>query len=161
MLISAHVLTGTMLGRLLSRRHPQVLPGPAELLTAAGLGVASHFACDSLPHWGGGSETGTVHDPEFLRIAIPDGLIGLALLASLVGRERGRRRALVAACALGACLPDADKVGEFIFGRSPYPVSVDRWHGSIQRESTKLLTSDVAIIVGLATVLLRGARRGA
>ena len=158
MLISTHVLVGTTLGRLLSRRTRQEEVSRGELLAATALGVASHFACDALPHWGG-VKGGDVRAPEFLKVAVPDGLSGLALLGVLTLREHGRRRALVAACALGACLPDADKVGELALGRSPYPGWVDRWHGSIQRESPKLLTSDIAIIVGFAAILLRGGSR--
>lgn len=156
MLISTHVLVGSTLGRLLSRRPTRLSSaGRGELIAATALGCASHFACDALPHWGNGVDSGDVRSVGFLRVAVPDGLAGLALLATLTVRETGRRQALVAACALGACLPDADKVGELMLGRSPYPVWVDRWHGAIQRESPKLLASDVAIIVVFAFILLR------
>lgn len=154
MLISTHVLVGTMLGRLLARRAPSVKLGAVEVLSVAAVGVASHFACDALPHWGAGLAGGT-RDPAFLAVAIPDGLTGLGLLGALTFRERGRRRMLVAACALGACLPDADKVGAFAVGRSPYPGWLDHWHGAIQRESPKLLASDVAIIAAVAALLLK------
>ena len=154
MLISTHVLVGTAIGRVLSRRHADRDGSlPATLALAAAAGIASHFACDSLPHWGG--ERLDTHDPAFLKVAVPDGLVGLSLLAAAVLPESMPRRAIVAAAALGACLPDTDKVGDFAFGRSPWPAWLDHWHAKIQRESPKLLASDAAIIAVLAVLTFR------
>lgn len=161
MLISAHVLVGTALGRELARRTAPGVEGsawqlPAGVALATAVGVASHFACDTVPHWGAVAG-GDVHDPEFLRVAVPDGLVGLGLLSALVLGEHGVSRWLVAACAVGACLPDTDKVGRFLIGRSPFPARLDQWHGDIQRESAKLLGTD-ACLIGIGSLLLLRSR---
>ena len=64
MLVTNHVLSGAAIGAAV--RRP--VPGFA-------LGVASHFALDAAPHWGkfGGGR-------RYLRVAVPDGLAGLAVM---------------------------------------------------------------------------------
>ena len=138
MLITNHVLSGALLGL--------AAPGP---LTGFALGVASHFTLDSVPHWG--------NQDLFLQVAVPDGLTGLATmahLASLTSRETPARRATVLATVLGACLPDADKPSTLFFGRSPFPIRVDDWHRSIQRESVRRLPQEF-LVAGAALLAFR------
>ena len=64
MLLTNHVLSGALIGALARRPLP-----------AFAAGVASHFALDAVPHWGHwGSRR------RFLRAAVPDGLISLAVM---------------------------------------------------------------------------------
>ena len=88
--------------------------------SAFAVGVASHFALDRTPHWG--------DDEIFLRVAVVDGLTGLAAMAVMTAlAPRGRRLAVVAGMA-GAAFPDLDKPSTLFFGRSPFPRAVDAFH---------------------------------
>jgi hypothetical protein len=144
-LITNHVAQGAVIGA--------VAPGPASAFVA---GVASHFAVDSLPHWG-------VPDYEaFLRVAVPDGLVGLAAMAWLTRASTPARRDAVLAGMLGACLPDADKPSKLFFGGSPFPAALDEWHGDIQREEPHRMPQEIALAAGgllLATLLARRSGR--
>ena len=117
-LITNHVVAGAVIGA--------VAPGPAGAFV---LGIASHAVMDSLPHWG--------HDDYgvFIKVAVVDGLVGLATMATLVRAASPDRRAAVTAGMLGACLPDADKPSTLFFGRSPFPGWVDDIHKRIQNEA--------------------------
>lgn len=119
MLITNHVLSGAVVG-LLSR-------SPAAAL---GAGVVSHVVLDAVPHVG-------VRQEHFLRLAVPDGLVGLAAIGVVAAAAPSGSRTRVLAGVVGACLPDLDKPGELFFGRSPFPARVDAWHGAIQRESPR------------------------
>jgi hypothetical protein len=117
-LITNHVVAGAVIG--------VVVPRPAH---AFGLGVASHFAMDALPHWG---------HPDysvFIKVAVVDGLFGLATMATIARAAPPERRAAVVAGMLGACLPDADKPSTLFFGGSPFPVWLDDFHKRIQDEA--------------------------
>jgi hypothetical protein len=139
-LITNHVAQGAVIGAL--------APSPRTAFVA---GVASHFAADSLPHWG-------VSDQDvFLRVAVRDGLTGLAVMASLTWAASPARRATVFAGMLGACLPDADKPSILFFGGSPFPEVLDRWHADIQREEQQRMPQEVVLAAGgvlLATLLV-------
>lgn len=149
MLITAHVTVGALVGRAVRRPLPAVL-----------LGVVSHFACDALPHWGNGpADTRHGLDEQSLRVAVADGLTGLALIA-LVARA-APRSALpgVLAGITGACLPDMDKPGRLFFDRSPFPPAFDRAHVRVQRELPQLLASDAAVAVLAGAALVRSLGR--
>ena len=140
MLITNHVAQGAVIGA--------VAPGPVSAFV---VGVASHFAADSLPHWG------VQEYDDFLRVAYVDGTIGLATLAWLTGTSSTRRLKVLAGM-LGACLPDADKPSTLFFGRSPFPTAVDTWHGIIQREDPRRMGQEVVAACGtllLASWLIR------
>lgn len=118
MLITNHVVAGAVIGAL--------VPQPS---VAFGLGVASHFAMDAMPHWG---------HPDysvFIKVAVVDGLVGLAVMGTLAKAASPERRASVVAGMLGACLPDADKPSLLFFKRSPFPARIDELHKQIQNEA--------------------------
>ncbi len=146
MLVTNHVLSGVVIGAAVRR------PGPAFAL-----GVASHFALDTAPHWG---KFG--HGRRYLRVAVSDGLVGLAVMATMTAlAPRGRRAAVLAGMA-GAALPDLDKPSLLFFGRSPFPPAVDRFHTRIQHEAPRRAhyEATAAVIFGaVAVVLLRGQER--
>lgn len=135
MLITNHVVSGAIVGA--------VAPGP---VSAFAVGLASHFALDSVPHWG--------EERIFLRVAVVDGLVGLTTMSLIGAGTPRRRRAAVVAGMLGACLPDADKPSTLFFGRSPFPAAVDAWHISIQRESPRRLPQEF-VVAGLGLLALR------
>lgn len=140
MLITNHVLSGAVVGVL--------APGP---VSAFAVGVASHFALDTVPHWG--------DESIFLPVAVVDGLVGLAAMGTVARVVGPDRRARVVAGMLGACAPDADKPSELFFGRSPFPVALDAWHKQIQRESARRMPQEVVVALAGALVvrrLLRG-----
>ena len=118
MLITNHVVAGAVIGA--------VVPRPAS---AFALGVASHFAMDAMPHWGHPDHS------MFLKVAVVDGLFGLATMVTIARGRVPERRAAVVAGMLGACLPDADKPSDLFFGRSPFPAWVDEVHKRIQNEA--------------------------
>jgi hypothetical protein len=143
--ITNHVLSGAVIG-LAAPRRPALVA-----LTAAG----SHFALDSVPHWG------TPDKRKFRRVAVVDGLCGLATMAGVMrGVPRGTRLAVFAGM-LGAAFPDSDKPAEMFFHRSPFPPRLDEFHSAIQRESARGVRAEVraAATMAAAVVVLSGARR--
>lgn len=136
MLVTNHVLVGALLGAAIGR------PG-----TALAAGVVSHPVLDLLPHWGR-----PVSRQEFLTVAVVDGLCGLAVLAAAAVRTPPRWRAAVLAGALGGAFPDLDKPWKELFGSSPFPAAVDRFHGWIQNEGHDRMAVDVCAAATLAAV---------
>ena len=119
MLVTNHVLSGALIGA--------TARGPGQ---AFALGVASHFALDAVPHWGNWRDR-----QHFLHVAVRDGLAGLAVMGAITAMAPPGRRVTVLAGMAGAALPDIDKPCKIVFGRSPWPRFVDRFHSGIQRES--------------------------
>jgi len=119
MLITNHVLSGALIGA--------ATDNPAVALP---LGVASHFALDALPHWGK-----WLSKSHFLRVAVADGLTGLAVMGAAAAVTPTVRRASVIAGMLGAAIPDVDKPTRIFFGFSPFPRRVDEFHSRIQDEA--------------------------
>ena len=143
MLITNHVLSGAVVGAL--------SPDP---LSAAGRGFASHFVLDSLPHFG-------LPEEHLMKIAVPDGLLGLAAIAVVARATPPGLRLRVLAGVFGACLPDVDKPARQFFGRSPFPRWMDRAHAAIQPEASHRLPIEVACAGAFSaalTTLLRSAR---
>lgn len=145
MLITNHVLSGAVIGA--------VAPDMGQ---AATLGFMSHFVLDGLPHFG-------VEDVHLLKIAVPDGVVGLAAIAA-IARATPRDRLLpVLAGIFGACLPDVDKPATVFFGRSPFPRWFDRAHARIQDEKVHRFTMELAaaavFAAALAALLPRRPRR--
>lgn len=141
MLITNHVLSGAVIGSVTT-----------QPLESAAKGFISHFVLDSVPHFG-------VDPSRLLRIAVPDGLVGLALIALIAARAEPARRTSTLAGIFGACLPDIDKPARQFFGRSPFPQAFDALHAKIQPESPRLFPVELAVAVGLAAVLARLLRR--
>jgi hypothetical protein len=142
MLVTNHVLSGAVIGAAVRR--------PA---TAFALGIASHFVLDTAPHWGKFSGRG------YLRVAVPDGLAGLAVIGTMAVLAPRRSRVAVLAGMAGAALPDLDKPSLLFFGRSPFPPAVDRFHSRIQHEASRRAhyEATAAVIFGaVAVALLRG-----
>ncbi len=136
MLITNHVVSGAIIGA--------VAPGPRTAFVA---GIASHFALDTVPHWG--------EREKFLQVAVVDGLVGLTTMAVIAAKAPTERRRTVVAGMLGACLPDADKPSELFFGRSPFPLALDDWHKQIQRESPRRMPQEVVLAILGAGVVSR------
>ncbi len=136
MLITNHVVAGAVVGAL--------APGP---VSAFAVGVASHLAMDALPHWG---------HPDydvFLKVAVVDGLVGLATMATLARAASPERRVAVVAGMLGSCFPDADKPCTLFFGGSPFPGWVDEVHKRIQNEARERMPFEaVGGLVGAVVV---------
>jgi len=142
-LITNHVVAGAVVGA--------VSPGP---VSAFALGIASHVVMDALPHWG---------HPDyevFIKVAVVDGLVGLATMATLARATSPDRRAAVVAGMLGACFPDADKPSTLFFGGSPFPAWVDEVHKRIQNEAHERMPYEaVGGLVGAVVVRARLRRR--
>jgi hypothetical protein len=146
-LITNHVLTGAVIGLAVP---------PRRRVTATTLGLASHFALDAVPHWGADQDKRL-----FLRVAVVDGLCGLAAVGLVARVVPSSRRASVIAAMLGSCLPDADKPAQLFFGRSPFPPAIDEFHARIQDESPDRLRNEIAVAgrLGAAVALVVGALR--
>ncbi len=143
--VTNHVLSGAVLG-LAAPRRPLLVA-----LTAAG----SHYALDSVPHWGSGDKR------KFRRAAIVDGLCGLATMTAVMRVAPKGTRAAVLAGMLGAAFPDSDKPAEMFFHRSPFPLRADQFHMAIQRESDHGIRTEAraAAVMAAAVVVMSGARR--
>jgi hypothetical protein len=149
MLVTNHVLSGALIGAVVRRPLP-----------AFGIGVASHFVLDMVPHWGDWRS-----QRHFLSVAVPDGLIGLAAIAAFTAISPADRRLAIMAGMAGAALPDIDKPAKLWFNRSPWPSAVDRFHDSIQREAPgrarrELATAAVFTAGALALLRSRGRQGG-
>jgi hypothetical protein len=120
MLVTNHVLSGAAVGAAVGAPVP-----------AFALGIVSHFVVDAVPHWGGWDS-----HRSFMRIAVADGLVGLATIGVVVAATERSRRAAVLAGVVGAALPDLNKPAVVFFGRSPFPARVDRFHARIQDEAS-------------------------
>ena len=138
MLITNHVLSGAIIGAVTGR--------PVVAFTA---GVASHFALDAVPHYG---DWGKDMD-AFLRVAVRDGLTGLAVMGAITALAPPSARVAVVAGMAGAALPDLDKPAIQFFGRSPFPRQVDRFHARIQHESRQRLPLEITVGAGFAATL--------
>ena len=139
MLITNHVLAGALIG-LAARRRP---------LTVAAAGAASHFALDSIPHWG------PDHDERlFNRVAVVDGLVGLATIGWVARVVPRSRRLAVLAGIAGSCIPDLDKPALMFYGKSPFPAALDRFHAAIQRESAKRMRQEFGVTAVLSAAVL-------
>ena len=145
MFITNHVLSGAVLG-LATPRRPLLVA-----LTAAG----SHYALDSVPHWG------TADKRKFRRAAVVDGLCGLATMTGVMRVAPKGTRVAVLAGMLGAAFPDSDKPAEMFFHRSPFPFRVDQFHSAIQHESGRGIRTEVraAAVMAAAVVVMSGAQR--
>jgi hypothetical protein len=146
-LLTNHVLSGALIGALVRRPLP-----------AFAAGVASHFVLDAMPHWGQwGSQR------RFLRVAMTDGLVGLATMGAFAVVSPPDRRLAVVAGMAGATLPDLDKPANVWFGWSPFPAAVDRFHSRIQHEAPRRARLELAVaglFAAAALIALRRGRRG-
>jgi len=142
-LLTNHVLSGALIGALARRPLP-----------AFAAGVASHFVLDAVPHWG---DWGSLR--RFLRVAVADGLVSLAVAGALAAASPSERRLAVLAGMAGAALPDLDKPGRLFFGRSPFPAAVDRFHGRIQREAWHRGYVEILAAAALTPAALTAFRR--
>ena len=142
MLLTNHVLSGALIG---ARAR-----GPGQAFAA---GVVSHFVLDAIPHWGAwGSRR------RFLRVAVADGLVSLAVAGALTAASPSERRPAVLAGMAGAALPDLDKPTRLWFGWSPFPAAVDRFHSRIQREAWHRGYVEVLAAAALAPAALAALR---
>jgi hypothetical protein len=111
--------------------------------------------CYRVPHWGKFDRRG------YLRVAVTDGLVGLAAMGTMTAlAPRGSRVGVLAGMA-GAALPDLDKPCQLFFGRSPFPPAVDDFHRRIQHEALRRAHFEAAAAVIFGSVgvaLLRGRR---
>jgi hypothetical protein len=143
-LVTNHVLSGALIGATV--RRP---------VLAFALGVASHFALDAAPHWGDWDD----YD-DFLRIAVPDGLVGLTAMAAVTALTPPERRCAVLAGMAGAAMPDLDKPAKLWFGRSPWPAAVNRFHHAIQNEARHRFGSEMLTMGAFAVATVIATRRG-
>ena len=147
MLLTNHVLSGALIGALTRRPLP-----------AFAAGVASHFVLDAVPHWG------NLDWRHFLRVAVADGLVSLAVAGALAAASPSARRSAVLAGMAGAAIPDLDKPSKLWFGRSPFPAAFDRVHMGIQDEAAHRFYVELlaaAALTPAALIALRARRSAA
>jgi len=145
-LVTNHVLAGAAIGALVKRPLP-----------ALALGVVSHLAMDSIPHWGlahPDRHGDPMKNPQFLRVAYRDGFAGLAAMGAAFGLARGRRVPVLAGM-VGAALLDLDKPSKLFIGVSPFPRMVDKLHADIQvgREHEHRMGQELAVAAALAALV--------
>jgi len=102
-----------------------------------------------VPHWGKWRSR-----RHFVRVAVRDGLVSLAATGALTAVSPPDRRLAVLAGMAGAALPDLDKPVKLVFGRSPFPRAVDRFHMRIQDEAADRLPVELLAAAALATAAL-------
>lgn len=145
MLVTNHVLSGAFIGR--------AAPG---VVSAFGWGVLSHLVLDTVPHWGDDRAI-----RQILHIAVPDGLLGLTVMAAVTTRTEPELRLRVFAGMAGAAFPDLDKPSRLFFGASPFPRVVDDVHSRIQHESPRRMPQEILVGLTASLLLVALARRRA
>jgi hypothetical protein len=98
-----------------------------------------------------------------MQVAVPDGLVGLAVMGTMTALAPRDARVAVLAGMAGAALPDLDKPSILFFGRSPWPRVVNYVHMRIQDEEPHRFKHEMAVAMvfcAAAVALLRGPRRG-
>jgi hypothetical protein len=133
-LVTTHVLSGAVIGAYAPSVESALLRG-----------FGSHFVLDAIPHWGS-------DDGLSMRVAVVDGLVGLAAIAAVARASSSRRRTAVLAGVFGACLPDVDKPAVVFFGRSPFPRWFDAVHAGIQHERAHRWRRELYTAGGCAVV---------
>src|SRR2546421_12936682 len=103
MLVTNHVLSGAVIGAAARRPVP-----------AFALGVISHFVLDAVPHWG----KWRGHD-HFMRVAVVDGLTGLAAMGVMAAIAPDDTRVAVLAGMAGGALPPHREASGGVFRRPP------------------------------------------
>ncbi len=149
MLATSHTAVGAALSAL-ARSHPVV---------AFGLGVASHFALDAIPHWGAAPNHPIAPD-QFITVARRDGVS--ALILSGFALAISPFRLATAAAVVGAVAPDANMPLEHFFKARVWPATFERFHSVIQSEHPSRLRRDAyvaAVLSILALGTLAAARR--
>jgi hypothetical protein len=149
MLVTNHVLSGAIIGA--AARSPWA---------AFPLGFASHLVLDAIPHWGRFDS----HE-HFMRVAVADGLTGLAAMGAATALARPGERAAVFAGMAGAAFPDLNKPSKIFFGHSFFPRRFDEFHGRIQDEAPDRFRSHEVVAgalfaTGFAGLVFAGRRRG-
>ena len=142
-LLTNHVLSGALIGALTRRPLP-----------AFAAGIASHFVLDATPHW---ADWPTRR--RFLQVAVPDGLVSLAVMGAFAALSPAERRPAVLAGMAGAALPDAGKPTKLFLEWSPFPAVVDRFHGRIQHEAAGRAPLELLAAGGLTAAALIAIRR--
>jgi hypothetical protein len=89
----------------------------------------------------------------FRKVAIVDGLIGLATMRAVMGMVPRGTRVAVLAGMLGAAFPDSDKPALMFFGRSPFPAPVDQFHTRIQRESSHGIRTEIKAALAMVAAV--------
>lgn len=146
MFVTNHVIAGAAIGATINHPVPAFLAG-----------VASHFAMDAAPHWGGIK----IDDPRFMRIAKTDGTVGLTALAVYTVAAGDRWLPTLAGMA-GAVLPDLDKPMQVYLGGHPFPKPWQDFHVGIQNEAIDRWPRELVFtaVAGVATLgLLRALAR--
>lgn len=121
MLALAHLTTGALLGS--RARRPS---------SAFALGVVSHLALDSLPHWGlvGDRRSTESLRRAFLRVALVDGCATLTAAVLVLARS-GMDRQVVSGL-VGALALDLNKPADLL-GLPLWPKWVNAVHRQVQR----------------------------
>jgi hypothetical protein len=140
-LLTNHVLAGALIGH--AARGP---------VSAFAVGVASHFAMDAVPHWGGFALRDVLH------VAVADGLVGAGVLLLVTRATSPDRRPRVVAGMLGAAFPDTDKPWDLFVGGSPFPPRFDRFHSWVQSESRRRMPQEVLVGSALGLLVRRTVR---
>ena len=141
-MVTNHVLSGAVVGAAVRRPLP-----------ALATGVVSHFVLDALPHWGKWES-----DRQFLRVAVADGLTGLAAMGVITravlrtpAQERAKLVASVVLGMAGAAMPDLDKPAHIVFKRKLWPDAVNRFHSRIQDEAPhRFVSHELVAAAGFA-----------
>jgi len=138
--VTNHALSGVLIGRALEGRP----------VTAFLVGVGSHLALDTIPHWGCDKRVEGSYD-RFLAAAKRDGVLGLAAMAAATLAVDRRSRASTVAAMVGAVLLDLDKPCLYFFGFNPFPTTVRRIHSRAQNESPDGMPNEIGF--GVVTTL--------
>ena len=147
MLLTNHVLSGALIGARARGPGRPSRPG------------WRHTSCSTRSRTGASGAA----KRRFLRVAVADGLVSLAVAGALAAASPPARRAAVLAGMAGAALPDLDKPTKLWFGWSPFPRTVDRFHNRIQREAWRRGYVEVlaaAALAPAALIALRGVQGG-
>lgn len=139
MFFTTHTIVGSFIGSKVS--NPMI---------ALSVGVISHLALDSVPHWG--------NQPEiFWPVAVTDGILGgtaMVILARNFLITKSKKDLNIFLTALGAGLPDWDKPFREFFNIEPWPEQFNHVHRTIQKESPDRLFPELLLLATLIALFI-------
>lgn len=120
MFLTNHVITGAVIA--LAANNP---------VLAAPLAFASHFALDSVPHFG--FKGASFKTPKGFALGLTDGLVSLGVYLYLISNYP-QRFWLISTGMFFAALPDLFYIPDILFNKRFDPKAMQRFHSWIQIE---------------------------
>ncbi len=143
MFLSNHVITGAVIAL-----------GVKDPVVAAPLAFASHFALDSIPHFGFRDKTIGFKSPRGFALGLTDGLVSLAIYSYLISNYP-QHFWLITVGMFFAALPDLFYIPDILFNKRFDPKFMQRFHKKIQIELPRGILVEIIWLLAVNIPLLK------